>query len=98
MKAFLCAMGLLFAACTMPSTVVRTPESRPSLAIAGAPSGSQLFVDGNPMGEAAAYDGNPRVLKVEPGTHVVDVRDGNGRVLFQQSVFVEGETKTIQVH
>jgi hypothetical protein len=85
-------------ACAMPSTTVRTPESRPSLAIAGAPRGAQLFVDGNHMGEAAAYDGQPAVLLVEPGTHVVDVRDSSGRILFEQTVFVDSETKTIQVH
>jgi len=97
MRTLLCAFALALG-CSMPSTTVRTPESRPSLAIAGAPAGSQLFVDGNAMGEAAAYDGAPRVLLVEPGTHVVDVRDGSGRVLFQQTVFVESETKTITVH
>ena len=98
MRSLLCALALAFAACAMPSTTVRTPESRPSLAITGAPAGSQLFVDGNAMGDAGAYDGNPKVLLVEPGTHVVDVRDGSGRVLFEQTVFVESETKTVQVH
>ena len=69
----------------------------PSLAVTGAPAGSQLFVDGKPMGEAAVYDGRPRVLLIEAGTHLVDVRDKAGRVLFEQTLFVESETKTIQV-
>ncbi len=81
----------------MPSTTVRTTDSRPSLAVEGAPGGSQLFVDGNPVGDAGAYDGQPAVLLVEPGTHVVDVRDTSGKVLFRQTVFIESETKTIQV-
>lgn len=97
MRSLLAALALSIAACAMPSTTVRTPDSRPSLAVAGAPPGSQLFVDGNAVGEAAAYDGQPRVLLVEPGTHQVDVRDASGRVLFQQTVFVESETKTVQV-
>jgi hypothetical protein len=97
MKAILAALGLVIAACAMPSTTVRAPDSRPSLAIEGAPRGSQLFVDGNAVGEANAYDGQPEVLLVEPGTHVVDVRDRSGKVLFRQTVFVESETKTIQV-
>ena len=88
----------LAAACAMPATTVRTPDSRPSLAITGAPAGSLLFVDGNAAGDANAYDGRPAILLVEPGTHVVDVRDSSGRVLFTQTVFVESETKTIQVH
>jgi hypothetical protein len=98
MKALCCAMALSLVACAMPATTVRTPDSRPSLAVVGAPLGSQLFVDGNPMGDAALYDGEPTILLVEPGSHVVDLRDGHGRVLFQQTVFVDGETKTIQVH
>ena len=98
MRGLLAVLALVLAACAMPSTTVKTTDTRPSLAIAGAPSGSQLFVDGNAFGEAGAYDGRPRVLLVEPGTHVVDVRDPSGRVLFQQTVFVESETKTVQVH
>jgi hypothetical protein len=98
MNRLLAAMALATAACAMPSTTVRTTDSRPSLAVEGAPRGSQLFVDGNPVGDAGAYDGRPAVLLVEPGTHVVDVRDGSGRVIFRQTVFVESETKTIQVH
>jgi len=98
MKRLLLVAALTAAACAMPSTTTRTTDSRPSLAIEGAPRGSQLFLDGNPMGDAGDYDGHPAVLRVEPGTHVVDVRDATGNVVFSQTVFVESETKTIQVH
>lgn len=98
MRKLLAAAALALAACAMPSTTVRTTDTRPSLAVEGAPRGSHLFVDGNSVGEAAAYDGRPAVLLVEPGTHVVDVRDTSGKVIFRQTVFVESETKTIQVH
>jgi len=98
MKRLLLVAALAAAACAMPSTTTRTTDSRPSLAIEGAPRGSQLFLDGNPMGDAGDYDGHPAVLRVEPGTHVVDVRDATGNVVFSQTVFVESETKTIQVH
>jgi len=99
MKGLLAAAALTMAACaTTPSTTVHTTDTRPSLAVEGAPSGSQLFVDGNVVGDAAAYNGRPAVLRVEPGTHVVVVRDTSGKVIFKQTVFVESETKTIQVH
>jgi hypothetical protein len=98
MKRLLAALALSIAACAMPSTTVRTTDTRPSLAVEGAPRGSQLFVDGNSVGDARTYDGRPAVLVVEPGTHVVDVRDTSGKVIFRQTVFVESETKTIQVH
>jgi hypothetical protein len=99
MKRLLAAWALALAACTaMPSTNVRTTDTRPSLAIEGAPSGSLLLVDGLTMGDATAYNGRPAVLRVEPGTHVVEVQDSAGRVVYRQTVFVESETKTIQVH
>ena len=99
MTRLLAVTALALAACvSTPSTTVRTTDTRPSLAIEGAPSGSLLLVDGNSMGDASAYDGRPAVLRVEPGTHVVEVQDRSGRVVFRQTVFVESETKTIQVH
>lgn len=94
----LLTIALALAACTMPSTVVRTPDTRPSLAVDGAPPGSTLFVDGTPAGEAALYDGQPNVLRVEPGTHVVVVRDRGGNVVYQQKIYVESELRTITVH
>jgi len=98
MKRLFAAAVIAIAACAMPSTTVRTTDSRPSLAIEGAPSGSRLFVDGNTIGDARAYNGRPAVLLVEPGTHLVEVQDSSGRVVFRQTVFVESETKTIQVY
>ncbi|MBS2025412.1 MAG: hypothetical protein JST92_23680 [Deltaproteobacteria bacterium] len=83
--------------CAMPSTVVRTPDSRPSLSIVGAPPGAVLLVDGRSSGPALAYE-PPHVLMVEPGTHQIDIADASGRILYSQKVFVESETKTIQVH
>ena len=88
----------LAAACAMPSTVVRTPDTRPSLAVEGAPAGAILFVDGVRVGEAILYDGEPNVLLVEPGTHTVTVRAADGTELLEQKVFVESERKTLKVH
>ncbi len=88
----------LLAACPMPQTVVRTVDTRPSLAVVGAPPGSVLFVDGQRVGDAGAYGGQPNVLTVEPGSHDVEVRDAAGAVVYRQRIFVESELKTIQVH
>ena len=94
----LLSLSLLLAACAAPATSVKTADSRPGLAIEGAAAGSQLFLDGSAVGSATAFDGRPSVLRVEPGTHEIEVRDSAGRVLFRQKVFVESETKTIVVH
>jgi hypothetical protein len=92
------ALALAAAGCVGPTTTVRTVDTRPALAIAGAPSGSVLWVDGVAVGDPSAYDGNPNVLRVEPGTHEIDIRDRSGQSLFKQRVFVESELKTVQVH
>lgn len=94
--ALLACLGLS-AACAGPTTTVRTVDTRPAIAVAGAPSGAVLYVDGLAVGDAAAYDGRPNVLRVEPGTHEIEVRLGE-RVVFRDRVFVESELKTVKVH
>ncbi len=86
------------AACTMPSTTVRTTDTRPSLAFEGAPDGSVLYVDGQKIGDPNQYDGQPNILVVEPGTHVVVVKGADGAPLFERKVYVESELKTLKVH
>ena len=92
------SLALLLCSCAMPSTVVRTTDTRPSLAFEGAPDGSQVYLDGLPVGEAEQYDGQPGVLVVEPGSHHVAVKGRDGSVLLERKVYVESEIKTIQVH
>jgi len=86
------------AACATPSTVVKTPDTRPALAIEGAPAGAILFLDGVRVGEANRYDGQPDILRVEPGTHTVTIKGADGAELLVQKIFVESEQKTIKVH
>jgi len=98
MRKLALALALAAAGCVGPTTTVRTVDTRPAIAIAGAPSGSVLYVDGVAVGDPASYDGRPNVLRVEPGTHEIDIRDRSGQSLFKQRVFVESELKTVQVH
>lgn len=92
----LLALTWALCSCSMPSTVVRTVDDRPTLAFKGVPEGAVLFVDGLNMGPAGQYDGDPTVLTVEPGTHVVRVIVNN-EAIFEQRVFVESSLKTITV-
>ena len=98
MRTLTLAAVLALAACAGPTTTLKTVDTRPALAISGAASGLTLFVDGAPVGDPRAYDGNPNILRVEAGTHDVELRDGAGAVVFTQRVFVESELKTIEVH
>jgi len=98
MRKLALALALAAAGCVGPTTTVRTVDTRPAIAVVGAPSGTVLYVDGVAVGDPSSYDGNPNVLRVEPGTHEIDVRDRSGQSLFKQRVFVESELKTVQVH
>jgi len=82
--------------CSMPTTTVKTVDSRPSISITGAPKGSVLFVDGISMGIADKFDGHPNILSIEPGTHNIEIRNDKG-VIYQQTIFVESELKNIVV-
>ena len=97
-KSLAISLMILLAACSVPSTVVKTPDTRPSLAFEGAPEGAVLFLDGVRTGPANQYDGQPNVLRVEPGTHLVTIKRADGAVLLEQKVFVESELKTLKVH
>lgn len=97
MRTIFAAVALIAtAACAGPTTVVRTVDTRPAIAVVGAPAGAVLFLDGVAVGDPASYDGNPGVLRVEPGTHQIEIRVG-GRAMFTERVFVESELKTVRV-
>ena len=80
----------------MPNTTVRAIDARPSIAIQGASSTADLIVDGLKMGRAETFNGAPTILRIEPGTHRVSILD-NGKLIYDQNIFVESELKTITV-
>src|SRR5271154_4935791 len=82
---------------TYPVTTVSTVDSHPTLLFTGASKDLILFIDGINMGAVSQYNGNPKVLTVQPGTHDVTVMKNN-KTIFQQTVFVEGENKVINIH
>ena len=88
-RIFACAVLLIVAACAYPTTRTDIPDERPSLAFTNAPEGSTVWVDGLQMGAAHDFNGTDRVLLVEPGNHVVEVRMGE-RVLLTRRVFLSG--------
>jgi hypothetical protein len=97
MKRVALAIPLLLLACSNPVTVVRAVDDRPRILVQGAPQGADLFIDGKPLGQAVSYSGNPGVLLVEPGTHLVEVKNGQ-KILLSQKLFLGGgEQRTVVV-
>ena len=87
---------LILAGCSMPSTTVRTVDSRPGISIAGAPDDAILLVDGLESGRASSYNGKPNLLLIQPGTHRIVVKQGS-TILYDQQIFVDSENKTINI-
>ena len=90
------AMAFFFG-CTYPDTRVSTVDTRPGIAMSGAPGGSLLYVDGLNMGDASTYR-DPNYLRIEPGTHNISITDGTGKKIFEKTIFVESELKIIPVN
>ncbi len=99
MKAvFASILSIGLVACALPETSVRTGSPRPTLFVKGAPLGSELFVDGLSMGSADVFNGSPKVLFVEEGTHLVELRRG-GMVVHTEKVFLSnGDSRALVVN
>jgi hypothetical protein len=92
----ICALIVMLTGCSMPATTVKTVDSRPSISIVGASDDAMLLVDGILVGKASSYNGQPNVLVLEPGTHRVVVQQ-NGTTSYDQKIFVDSETKQINI-
>ena len=87
---------LLFMGCSsMPETRIQTADSRPRLAVQGAPENSLLYVDEVMVGHANDYNGHPNILIILPGTHKISIKTPAGESIHDQTIFVESELKTI---
>jgi hypothetical protein len=88
-RAFVFCAALLATGCSYPVEQVRQADERPAILIEGAPIGAALIIDGMNVGTTNGSNGQPRAVRVESGTHKVEV-DAAGRVLMDQRVFVSG--------
>ena len=96
----LVALSLLLAqaACALPETSVTTGAARPKLSFPNAAPDVILVMDGIQIGPAARYDGNPGVLRVEEGTHLLELKR-NGQTVHSEKAFVSnGETRAVHIH
>lgn len=92
---FCLTIALLLQGCSPPSTVVRSVDSRPTISIVGAHDSADLVVDGIRVGKAVDF-AEPNQLRLDAGTHRIAIVEG-GRAVFEQTIFIESEHKTITV-
>lgn len=86
---------LLMGCGSLPETRIQTDDSRPRLAIQGAPENSLLYVDEIRIGRANDYNGDPNVLIILPGAHKISIKTPTDKSIHNQTIFVESELKTI---
>lgn len=68
------------------STIV---DERPAIAFVGGQAGDSVLVNGLEMGDASIYDGDPKVLYVESGRHLIEVKTAKGRTLLSTNVMLD---------
>jgi hypothetical protein len=99
MKTLLALILLVsLSACALPETSVRTGAARPRLAFPNAAPDMILVVDSIMIGPAAHYDGNPRVLLVEEGVHLLELKQDGQTVHSEKTLVGNGETRAINVN
>lgn len=87
----------LLEGCVYPNRQVQILDDRPSLSVVDAPQNAILYVDGLEIGPANNFNGNPNILRLEPGTHHVEIRQGKD-VIHSLDVFLaEGTQRKIKL-
>lgn len=96
-RALAAGFGLLLAGCSYPHSTVSTVDTRPHLAIAGAPVGAQLTIDNVAMGAATDYTPDKRIITLDHGTHHVTVSNG-GKIIYDNDIYLgDGADSTITI-
>jgi hypothetical protein len=67
-------MILLWVGCTSPKTNVQTDSQAGTVLFKVKPSSAKVIVDGKESGKARDYDGKRAVLRLSPGTHIIELK------------------------
>jgi hypothetical protein len=84
-----CLCIVLASACSYPVTRTTIPDERPTLSLTGVPAGAVLFIDAASIGPADQFLAGVSAVRLEPGTHVVQLRTA-GAVIYEQRVYLTG--------
>jgi hypothetical protein len=100
MKSLSIGLCILFVAliqgCTYPEPArIEQQDKRPAIGVRGAPENATLYVDGLKMGLTSQYDGEERVLLIESGKHLIEVKSADGKVIHSETVFLSNSTTQV---
>lgn len=96
MKKILLAFSLLTVGCAAPRTSVQTMDEKGTMVFKVKPSDAEVSIDGNSVGKAREYDGSAKVMRLNPGTHVVKL-SAEGYQDYEKRVYLSDTRELVEV-
>ena len=94
---FLSFIFILFlSGCGTPKESTFGVGNEGTLKIICSPSSAEVFVDGVSMGKTNRYDGDPGYIKLDSGTHRIEIRK-EGYIPYTKEVYSSRSLQTIEV-
>ena len=80
-----------------PTEMVQTKDDRPFIMFSAVRPGDQVILNGLNMGPALDYTAGKSGIRIEPGTHTLQVRRA-GKTIFNQRFYAaDGVSKTFTI-
>lgn len=96
MKAFLLLALICLSGCSWFHSH-KPPPPPTQLIVTGAPAGTVVFIDGVQSGQAKLDAKRPQLVDVTPGTHVLEIKEGDNVVYRENTYVTAGDKRVIQV-
>ena len=96
--AVFCSTLILSGCVTTPTEMAGVKDDRPYIMFDGASNNDMIVLDGMMMGKAVDYIRGKSALRIEPGTHVIEIRRGDKILLEQKFYISRGSSKSFKVH
>lgn len=96
MKKLLLAASLLAVGCAAPRTSVQTADEKGTMVFKVKPSETEVSIDGSVVGKARDYDGSAKVMRLNPGAHVVKL-SAPGYQDYEKRVYLSDTREVIEL-
>ena len=91
------SLFLLGGCVNTPTEMVQTRDDRPFIMFSAVRPGDQVILDGINMGPASDYIAGKSGMRIEPGTHKLQIRRA-GKIVFKQKFYAaDGVSKTFTI-
>ncbi|MGI9279637.1 MAG: hypothetical protein ACR2PX_08395 [Endozoicomonas sp.] len=98
LMAVFCSILMLSGCVNTPTEMAGVKDDRPYIMFSGVTSTDMIRLDGIQMGKASDYIQDKSGMRIEPGTHRIEVLREGEIVLEQKFYLSRGSSKTFSVH